>query len=334
MIPRLRAVAATFVASASLGSAAGCDVGQGPETGIGEPIQVTNGQFIPGDLPGSAPLPPDAGGLAPDAAAPPLTVLGETFASKQIVAGISGKSFGGDVTSDAVAVGVRIVGQGTGYWVVPVGSLDLQIANAFTFGMSTSFDPNDPPGNQVLRFVAIGPSGAGGRQNDLPVCFDPRIPDNGHTCLDPKQPYPKAVFSLRWDTNFDVDLHVVTPAGVDYNPKVPLGEPLEAGVVRSIPADLPFIDRDSLRGCLPDGLRQEDLVFPDSLPKGTYHVYADPYAACGQNAAHFTFTLYESSGTCPKCTQNAVTSRSGELLASQVTGGSAPALFVQDVSVE
>jgi hypothetical protein len=334
MTPRVRALAATFIACGSLGVVSGCDVGQGPETGIGEPIQVSGGQFIPGALPGSPSLPGDGGVAAPDAAPSPLSVLDVTFASTQIVAGIAGKSFGGDVSSDAVAVGVRIAGEGTGYWVVPVGSPDLQIANAYTFSMSTSFEANDPPGLRDLQFVALGPSGAGGMQSDLQVCFDWRIPDNGHAC-DPSIAPPKAVFSLQWDTNFDLDLHVQTPSGLEYTPENRLGEPLEAGVLRSIPPDLPFIDRDSLGSCVPDGLRQEDLVFPDALPSGIYHVYVDPYAACGQNAVHFTFTLYESSGTCPNCNLHVVgTPRSGELLASQVTGGSGPALFVQDVDVE
>jgi hypothetical protein len=332
MTPAGRALAAMLAAS-SLAGAAGCDVGQGPETGIGEPIQVSNGQFIPGDLPGSPPSPGDAGPASLDAGVAPLSVLALTFASAQIVAGVSGKSFGGDVSDDAVAVGVRIVGEGTGYWVVPAGVPDLQIANAYTFSMSTAFDPNDPPGLHDLRFVALGPSGAGGTESDLQVCFDWRIPDNGHAC-DPSVAPPKAVFSLQWDTNFDLDLHVVTPSGLDYNPKNPLGEPLEAGV-RSIPSNLPFIDRDALRSCVAGGLLQEDLVFPDALPSGIYHVYVDPFAACGQNAVHFTFMLYESSGTCPDCNLHVVgTPRSGELLASQVTGGSAPALFVQDVDVE
>lgn len=322
------------MAAAVAALAAACDVGQGPSGGFGEPLQVAGAQFIPGELPGAPPLPADAGETSADAGLPALSVVSFSAASRQVVPGISGKSIGGDVTSDAVAVGVRLVGRGTGYWVVPVGAPDLQIADALTFGMSMSFDADDPPGLQPLRFVAIGPSGAGGRQSDFPICINARIPDNGHAC-DPTIAPPRAVFSLQWDSNFDLDLHVIAPSGVDYNPKMPLGEPLEAGVLRSLPKDAPFVDRDSLRGCQPDGLRQEDLVFPETLPKGTYHVFVDPYAACGQNAAHFTFTLYESTGTCPACALDAEPRpAAGEVLASGVTGGAGPLLFVQDVFVK
>jgi hypothetical protein len=328
-----RRVVAVALGHAALLSALRCDVGQGPSTGIGEPLQVTNGQFIPGELPGRPPSTTDAGPAAADAGAAALAVLSFSFNSTLVVPGVGSKSFGGDVTSDAVAVGVRLVDQGTGYWVVPVGTPDLQVAGATTFGLTTAFDPNDPPGLHDLRFVALGPSGAGGTQSDLQVCIESRIPDNGHAC-DPTVAPPKAIFSLQWDDNFDLDLHVTAPDGTDYDPKNPYGEPIEAGL-RTLPGDLPFIDRDSLRACQPDGLRQEDLVFPDALPTGRYHVYVDPYAACGQNAVHFTFTLYESSGTCPACNLGvAYPPTSGELLASQVTGGTAPPLFVQDVVVQ
>jgi hypothetical protein len=315
-------------------SAVGCDVGQGPSTGIGEPLQLTNGQFIPGDLPGTPPLAADAGAIATDGGAPPLSVLTYTYASTIVVPGAGSKNIGGDVTNDAVAVGVRLVDLGTGYWVVPVGAADLMLPTAQTFSMAMAFEPTDPPGLHDLRFVALGPNGNGGTQSDLQLCIESRIPDNGHAC-DPTVAPPAAVFTLQWDTNFDLDLHVVTPAGLDYNAKdSPLGEPLEAGV-RTIPSNLPFIDRDSLRSCLPDGLRQEDLVFPDSLPSGRYHIYVDPFAACGQNQVHFTFTLYTSSGKCPNCNLGvAYPPISGELLASQVTGGTQPPLFVEDVVVK
>jgi hypothetical protein len=333
--PALGALAAVAQAGGfwALLSTSACDVGQGPSTGIGEPMQVQNGQFISGDLPGTPPPTADAGPPATDAGTPPLSVLTYSFVSTIVVPGAGAKNIGGDVTDDAVAVGARLVDQGSGYWVVPAGMKDLMVADARTFSMSMAFQPSDVSGLHDLRFVALGPDGTGGQQSDLEVCFEPRIPDNGHAC-DPTVAPPRAVFSLQWDTNFDLDLHVISPSGVDYNPKNPLGEPLEAGV-RTVPGDAPFVDRDSLRGCAADGLRQEDVVFPISLPSGRYHIYVDPFAACGQNQVHFTFTLYESSGTCPNCNLVAASPPvSGELLASQVTGGTAPALFVQDIVVK
>jgi hypothetical protein len=67
---------------------------------------------------------------------------------------------------------------------------------------------------------------------------------------------------------------------------------------------------------------------PNPPSHGTYLVYADPFAACGQPAVRFTFTLYTLSGTCPDCTLVARPSVKGELLASQVTGGAAPGTFI------
>ncbi len=310
----------------------GCDVGQSPAT-PGEPIQVQPGQFIPGDLPGTPPIAGDAGNRpGADAGTRPLSVLSLGFNSTQVLPGMGAKSLSGDVTSDSAAVGVRIADLGTGYWVVPVGPPDPMIPGAFTFGISASFDPSDPPGLHALRFVAIGPAGNGGTQSDLEVCIDSRIPDNGHAC-DPTVAPPAAVFSLRWDTDFDLDLHVVTPSGVDFNPKMPTGESLEAGV-RSIPKDLPVIDRDSLRNCVADGLLEEDLIFQDPLPRGTYRIYVDPFAACGQTAVRFTFTLYQVRGKCPACDLRSTLTRSGELLASQVTGGASAPLFVDELLVQ
>lgn len=319
---------------------AACDVGQDPQTGIGEPFQVSAGQFILGSLPGSPP--PDGGPAAASADAGtsngaytgPPSILSILSPSALVVPGVAGKSFGGDVTSNSIAVGVRLADMGTGYWVVPVGPPDVMLANANTYNVSAGFDPNDTPGLHPLRFVALDGAGNAGVQTDLQVCIESRIPDNGHAC-DPTVAPPSAVFSLQWDTNFDLDLHVVTPAGLDYNAKDnPLGEALEAGV-RTVPSDLPFVDRDSLRSCVADGLRQEDLVFPTSLPSGRYHIYVDPFTACGQNQVHFTFTLYKSSGKCPNCNLGVAQKPiSGELLASQVTGGTQPPLFVEDVVVE
>jgi hypothetical protein len=321
-------------AAVSLACVAACDdPGVGPQAGLTEPMQ-TSGQFIPGDLPGTPPPPADAGApAAPDAGgAKHLTINAISFNSAEVQPGLSGKSLGGDVSLDAVAVGVRMAGFGTGYWVVPVGPVDTADLTSLTFGMSAGFQPDIPPGPQQLLFVALGGSGQGGQQYSQTMCFDSRIPDNGHACSPSVAP-PSAVFSLRWDANFDLDLHVVTPSGIDLNPKQPYGMIVEAGV-HGIDPNLTHVDRDSLRGCVSDPLRQEDAIFQSPLENGVYTIYVDPYAACGQAAVRFTFTLYRSSGQCPACQLVAGASVSGELLASQVTGGVGSPLKIDQITVQ
>ena len=71
------------------------------------------------------------------------------------------------------------------------------------------------------------------------------------------------------------------------------------------------------------------------MPVGTYTIYVDPFAACGQAAAHFKFTISQSSGTCPgpTCRFGPVSSVSGEVTASDVTGGAGSMLKIDQLTV-
>ena len=306
--------------------------GQSADNGVDEPLQVIGGQFFEGDLPGKPPASvPDAadtdGGMVPPAG--PLSIAFASVPVLPVVAGASGQAISGFATEDASSVAIRFADEGTGYWVVPVGSRDPMFPGDISFKFTVNFNAGDRPGKRVLRLVAIDGGGHAGTQSDAAICLSPRVPDNGHTC-NPAKPLPAAVISLRWDSNFDVDLHVVTPDGLDINPKAPIGEPFDGGL--PVPTDTSRIDRDSLRACTPDGYLEEDLVFPVAPAKGNYQIYADPFAACGQAATRFTLTIYETRGTCPACQQVATFRRGGQLLASQVTGGAARGLFVYTYS--
>jgi hypothetical protein len=326
-----RRSALAFAGCAAIALAAACGSDDKKLTGVGEPIVVSGGQFETGPLPGTPPPPPvssDAGPMDAGAAdaTPALFASTPTFSSTTVPAGEPGKSFGGEVTSDAVAVGVSMAGMGTGYWVVPAGSPDPMAPTELNYSIKANFSSEIPAGKHDMLVVGIGPTGEAGQQRPLSLCFGSPIPDNNHGCV-PSQKPPAAVMSLHWDANFDLDLHVILPDGTDVNPKVVAPEP-EGG------PPLPTFDRDSFRGCVVDGLRREDLVFQDGLPAGPYLIYVNPFAPCGSPAVRFTFSLYQTTGTCPDCQQVVTTTKSGELLASQVTGDpAATGLFVDQLNV-
>jgi hypothetical protein len=313
----------SFVALVMAG--VGCSDGVPADVGIGEPIQVSGGQFIRGSLPGS---PPAAVGTQTDAgAATPgsLSVTSVTFQNAFLVSGINGTSVTGLTTSDAVAVGVQLKNAGTGYWVVPVQGQDVMFPGQSDFGFSLSLNAGDAPGDTDLRVVAIAASGNAGQQVDAPLCIESRVPDNDHACF-PSKKVPAAVFTLTWNTNFDVDLHVITPAGRDVNPKTAVTSvPFDGGAEPG--PDVGLIDRDSIGECVIDGWREEDLVFQDPPPNGSYLIYAAPFASCGQSAVVFTFNLYEAGSD---GNLHSTFSRSGELLANDVTGGASDGLFVAE----
>ncbi len=289
-------------------------------TGLGEPMIVPSAQFIQGPMPNGDGGPGDA-----------IVISNFGYQSTTVPAGDAAKSISGDVSDNAVAVGVALADLGGGYWVLPAGSPDTTTPGQLTFSIKAGFSTDISPGNHDLLFAGISGSGQAGPQTPLTFCFGSITPDNGHACA-PKNPLPDTVYSLAWDANFDLDLHVILPDGTDINPKSPLAGPLDAGEPLE---DDPHIDRDSLRGCVADGLRREDVIFQDPPPKGAYLIYADPFAACGQPATRFTFTVYHPSGQCPTCVMVADPSetKSGELLGSQVTGGASTGLFVEQLNV-
>ncbi len=318
---------AALVVSGELGA---CD-GQSTSQGLDEPMQVTGGQFVAGPLPGTTAFVDAAGGPVIGDAGPDLPAITQVSGPVlPLPVAASTQAFSGLATDNAVAVGVAFPDLGTGYWVVPVGTTDPNYPGQITFSLRANFNPGDPPGRHTLVFAAIDANGRSGAQYTTSVCIDSALPDDGHACNPAKVP-PAAIISLNWDTNFDLDLQVQGPNGEVWSPKAPTGRTPDGGPT---PAGIPMIDRDSLGGCVPDGIRQEDLVFPSAPPPGLYRVYVDPFAPCGQIAVHFNARAYALAGTCPACAlQPLPFTPSGELLASQATGGASTGLFVGEVQL-
>ena len=313
-----------------------------------EPIQVINGQFFPGALPGpglvstaSTSVGDGGEGGAESPAGPPLVTTPPSVGSTPlpIYNGEGNVAVGpGSTTPDATSVATRFTDLGTGYWIVPVGGVDPTNFGDRGFSFHANFAPSVGGGPHTLEFAAINSAGEAGPAVSVDVCFAPSVPDyttspsKSHTCR-PNEPLPPLVISMKWDAPFDVDLTVVLPDGNTLDPKQPNAEVIDLEDSGADAGTTPYFDRDSLRACVDDGYRQEDLIFPTTPAAGSYLIYANPFQSCGQVATVFTATVYKAEGVCPTCGQVIQFNQSGQLLGtdslgSHSTGGNPSGLYV------
>lgn len=315
----------------SLGLSVFACSGEPNETGLGEPLRLRNAAFKTGALPGEPP--------APAAVTPSITSF--EAASTVVRPGQTEKSLLGRATPDAVAVALRFVDLGTGYWVLPVDGPDPQNNGELGWQVVADFGSAIPAGVHLLRVVAIDGAGHAGTQRELSVCVTPEIPDNLNAC-DPKLTPPAAVFSLSWDTPVDLDLVVITPDGRIVDAKHPRtvappppgpssGGGADAGTSA---ATVGVFERDSNGGCVVDGQQRENLVFQGRPPAGSYLVYANLFDACGRAPVHFRFSLHEPEATADPKVQRLVESvtKKGVLLAVDANGGSKLGTFVTEIT--
>lgn len=86
--------------------------------------------------------------------------------------------------------------------------------------------------------------------------------------------------SVSWDKESDVDLHLVEPGG-------------EVIFFGNLMSELGGeLDLDSNAGCRIDGVKNENITYPDSLPPiGTYEVRVVYFSACDQGDTNFVVTV-------------------------------------------
>ena len=86
--------------------------------------------------------------------------------------------------------------------------------------------------------------------------------------------------SVSWNSNADVDLYVVEPAG---------GEEIYYGDQQSAAGG--SLDLDSNAACAGDNVRNENITYPNSALRGTYTVRVNLWADCGAASTDYVVTV-------------------------------------------
>lgn len=273
--------AALFSVAALAGLGCG---GSTADPGVSAYLRAANAQFVPGLL-----------SADPTASGPKVQSV--NILTTRVSPGLENLSLTGDVTNGTSAL-IGLAGD-TGYWIVPTTVSDVLSPGAYQFQTKLSFSPATPLGMQTLLMRGVDAHGQIGASLNFKV-----------TVAAPAATGALAI-TLAWDTEADLDLHVLAPNPNDattpieiYN-KSPVGlpphvtgtPPLTGDDLTAAVAAAGKLDFDSNAACLIDGRRQENVVFPAPPPSGTYSVLVDTFSLCGQVDAQWQVTATTSDGT-------------------------------------
>jgi hypothetical protein len=285
----------------------GCAPGD-QASGASEPIYVREGTFHPGELP-----------VDPAAVTPAVVyAAGVNYVAGQ---GQGNVEYTGLATADAYSVAVALVGEGTGYWVVPVDGPDVTQNGNLLFDLTVDVGREVPYGLRELTFVAIGGDGEPGPALASTLCVLPDFADRNFAACDAETAPQHTVLSLRWDTNVDLDLVVVTPDGTVVDPKSPSTQSADEAEEEG-ETSVGVLSRDSNADCAIDGVRLESLVFADAPPAGDYTVYANLHQACGQPSVNFALELHRAVADAEGAWSiDSSVRATGALLGAQTGGG-------------
>ena len=253
---------------------AGC-AGLPADPGLEADLRVANAQFYAGAMP-----------------APGTDTKVTQIASNNntIRAGQIDKSLSGRIAHDGRAVALGFAGD-AGYWIVPAGAMDLNLPDELTWSAVVSFAPTLADGPRDLEVAAVDAAGRFGPPSALHLTVQSSTIDLTGTTL---------VVRLAWDTEADLDLHVVLPTTppitvwskhpTSYVPPLP-GDPVDPSAI----AGAGVLDFDSNSQCLIDGRREENVIWTGpaaALPHGTFAVLVDAFSLCAAPTAHWKVDVY------------------------------------------
>ena len=256
-----RLVRSLLTASAVAVAVAGCS-GASPSRGLAAVLRV-DGQYQPGPLP------------VEDSAGPAVTAVESN--NNTVRPGQQNKRLSGRLGPGARALVLWLEGD-PGYWIIPAGAPDILFPGELTYETLYALSPELPLGPHRLLLRAVDEAGRFGPPSVLGLTAELPAPEG------------PLVVTLRWDTQSDLDIHVVIPSGIDiwskninsYQPTP--GDPIDPEGI----AQGGMLDVDSNAACQIDGRRQETVFWRRPPPSGHYIVRVDTFALCGESGARWT----------------------------------------------
>jgi hypothetical protein len=270
-----------FAATVAPALAAACS-GASSSTGQTAWMRVQGAQYISGSI-----------DVETRASAPQVHSI--STQNNDLFPGVTGKSISGTVGPGSTAVMMGLLGD-SGYWVFPVQDLDQNTPGDYTFGCSASFSPltqTADGGGLSLVVRATNKQGEVGPALIQPIVMKGALPGGA------------LVISLDWDTQADLDLHVVLPSDRDAGvneiwPRKPTGLPAGTnGATFDEGTDAGYLDRDSNSMCAIDGIRVENVIFPTVAPGGHYLVRVDTFSLCGEATARWRVRVFAGDTATP-----------------------------------
>jgi hypothetical protein len=278
-----------------------------PDPGLHLKLRVADAQLIRGQL-------------APDGGGPAVTFVERP--EPQIRRGQGDVGLRGRLAPGGVAVHIQLEGD-PDHWVRPAAFFDDIVNTELVWSAQLEFSPDIQ--NSTTAVVLVQAADDAGRFGPVSSTRYELLPD---------PPPSELTVALAWDRPADLDLHLVTPDGIDINPKnVNSFVPAPPGQVDPPDAwrDGAILDFDSNQECRIDGRQIERVTYQNIPPgPGTYRVFVTLFASCGESVVSFRVAVI----------------RSGEVL-KQVTGslyefdarmhpreGEAPGLLVTEFQVE
>ncbi len=268
--------------------ATSCSTGVRADVGADAYMQLPGAQFIRGPMPQGS------------AAGPNVDQV--TLVNNNIWAGLQTDPIGGAMDPSATAAAIGLQGD-VGYWIVVAGPPGVATPTDPSFSANAVFSQGIILGSYTLVVEAVDGNGHFGPPSTQILVAETNP-------LDPPAT-GDLVVTLTWDTESNLGLHVVDPNGTDIYWGNQSSQP-PFSFNQSDGGSYGYIDYDSNANCVIDGLRREDVLWPDPPPSGQYIVRVDAPSLCGQPIANWTVRVVLEG--------NAITQASGVAVDADTMG--------------